>query len=238
VVGTWARPETCCRTVTAMSDPQPGERRLPADPEPIDVTSLVESAREDEPRRPQASRRRRIALATLLALTLAAAAVFATTGWRVIREKDATLSTPDRIAGLERDDRDAAVATADYLRDALAADVDLDQSVGAVYSDPADGGRSVLVFGGTALLWRPEESLGRGFDLLSDDAGKVEGIRNVSPGALGGVAKCGSATSPDGDLAVCGWADHGSIAMAMFPGRGLDESDELLVAIRDAIQRR
>lgn len=221
-----------------MSEAQPREWRSPSEPEPIDVTSLVESADEDEPRAPGSSRRRRIALGALLAVTVAAAAVFATTGWRVIREKDASLSTPDRVAGLERDDRAAAVATADYLRDALAADVDLDQSVGAVYADPADAGRSVLVFGGTALLWRPEENLDRGFDLLSDDEGQVEGIRKVSPGALGGVAKCGSASSQDGGMAVCGWADHGSIAMVMFPGRGLDESDELLRAVREAIQSR
>jgi hypothetical protein len=222
-----------------MSDPQPAESRPTTEPKPIDVTSLVGYADEDEPGelRPP-SRRRRIALGALLALAVLAGAVFATTGWRVIRQKDATLSTPDRIAGLERDDREAAVATAEYLRNALAADVDLNDSVGAVYADPANAGRSVLVFGGTALLWRPEENLDKAFDLLSDESGKVEGIRSISPGDLGGVAKCGATGSQDGDMAVCGWADHGSIAIVMFPGRQVDESGQLLVSIRQEIQRR
>jgi hypothetical protein len=226
------------RTVAAMSHAQSGESRAPVEPQLIDVTSLVESPDEEEPQSPRPSRRRRTALIVLLALAVAAAAVFATTGWRVIREKDASLSTPDRVAGLERDDREGAVATAEYLRDVLAADVDLDQSIGAVYADPTDARRSILVFGGTALLWRPEESLDRGFDLLSDDAGDVEGVRSVSPGRLGGVAKCGAATSEAGDIAVCGWADHGSIGLVMLPGREVDESSELLLAIREAIQTR
>jgi hypothetical protein len=222
-----------------MSQPPTSESLPPLGPAPIDLTSVVdESGDDDRPTSSGPSRRRRVALGALLAVTVAAAAVFATTGWRVIREKDATLATPDRVAGLERDNREAAVATAEYLRDALSADADLDESVGAVYSDPADAGRSVLVFGGTALLWRPEEKLDRGFDLLSDDAGKVEGLRGVSPGSLGGVAKCGSASTEGSAIAVCGWADHGSIAIVMFPGRGVDESSRLLRDIREHMQSR
>jgi hypothetical protein len=221
-----------------MSDAEPAESRPTTEPKPIDVTSMV-GYDEDEPgEAPPSSRRRRIALGVLLALAVLAGVVFATTGWRVIREKDATLTTPNRVAGLERDDREAAVATAEYLRDALTADIDLDESVGAVYADPANADRSVLLFGGTALLWRPEESLDKGFNLLSDDAGKVEKIRSVAPGELGGVAKCGATTGQDGDMAVCGWADHGSIVIAMFPGREVAESGQLLVAIRHEIQRR
>jgi hypothetical protein len=39
-------------------------------------------------------------------------------------------------------------------------------------------------------------------------------------------------------MTVCGWADHGSLAVAMFPGRGIDESAGLLRKMRDAMQRR
>jgi hypothetical protein len=39
-------------------------------------------------------------------------------------------------------------------------------------------------------------------------------------------------------MAVCGWADHGSIALMMFPGRAVDESGNLLRAIREEIQTR
>ena len=38
--------------------------------------------------------------------------------------------------------------------------------------------------------------------------------------------------------AVCGWADHGSLALAMFPGRSEGDAATLLSQIRDATQKR
>jgi len=34
-------------------------------------------------------------------------------------------------------------------------------------------------------------------------------------------------------MTVCGWADHGSIAVALFPGRTLDEAADLMRQMRD-----
>jgi len=39
-------------------------------------------------------------------------------------------------------------------------------------------------------------------------------------------------------MPVCGWADHGSLALAMFPGRSVDDSARLFVDIRSAAQTR
>jgi len=220
-----------------MSEAQPAGFRPDAEPDLIDLTSPSEDRDEGEAR-PRTSLRRRIVLGAVLAVGLVGAGLAGATAWPVVQQKDATLTMPDRIASLARDDREGARDTAEYLRSALAADVDLDDSVGAVYADPADSRRSVLIFGGTALLWQPEQDLDRAFEVLSDDAGTVKGLRTFSPGALGGFVKCGSAEGPDGDMAVCGWADHGSLAMGMFPGRGVDESAALLREMRQAVQRR
>ena len=57
-------------------------------------------------------------------------------------------------------------------------------------------------------------------------------------GKLGGTMKCGTTVTDDGNMSVCGWADHGSLALAMFPNRSQDESAKLLVQIRDASQKR
>ena len=54
----------------------------------------------------------------------------------------------------------------------------------------------------------------------------------MDAGELGGVMKCGTSVSQDGDITVCGWADHGSVALAMFPGRTVDESAGLFRQIR------
>jgi hypothetical protein len=215
---------------------EPTGFRHTAEPDLIDLTPTAEDADEVPARR--TPRRRRIVLGAVLALGLIGAGLGSTTGWRVIQQKDATLTMPERVAGLARDDRDGARETAEYLRSALAADVDLDESLGAVYADPADSRRSVLIFGGTGLRWQPEQDLDRAFEVLSDDGGTAAGLRTFPPGALGGVVKCGNSEGQDGDMTVCGWADHGSLLLGMFPGRGVDESAALLREMRQAVLSR
>lgn len=200
--------------------------------------------RYDEPevdrpaRAPRSPRRRRIALGAALTVGLVGAAAIGTVGWRIADQKDATLETPEQVAGLVRDDSERARATADYLRTGFAADIDLEQSIGAVYADPAAADRSVLLFGGTALIWQPSRDLDRLFGLVADDGESVQGLRELPAGELGGVLKCGSNPADEADLTVCGWADHGSVVLAMFPGRPMDESAALLREIRSTIQTR
>ncbi|MFD0822443.1 hypothetical protein ACFQ0D_29925, partial [Micromonospora zhanjiangensis] len=184
------------------------------------------------------SRRRLIVLGSLLVVGLAGAAGLGSAGWRIAQQKDAVLETPSQVAGLTRDDSENARGTAEYLRDGLGANVQLDRSVGAVYGDPTDPRRSVLLAGGTTLLWRPDRGLDAALDLVSDNEGPIAGLRGVDAGELDGVMKCGTSTSADGDITVCGWADHGSVALAMFPGRTVDDSAALLRRIRAAVQHR
>ncbi|MET7710016.1 hypothetical protein [Micromonospora sp. NPDC005413] len=54
----------------------------------------------------------------------------------------------------------------------------------------------------------------------------------------GGVMKCGSTSGEGGDFAVCGWADHGSVVMAMFPGRSVSDAGGLLRNLRADMQSR
>ena len=50
--------------------------------------------------------------------------------------------------------------------------------------------------------------------------------------------KCGSADSADGAMSVCGWADHGSMALSLFPGLDVGDSAEVLRGLRTAIEHR
>ena len=128
--------------------------------------------------------------------------------------------------------------TADYLRTALATSVTLEKTIGAVYADSSGEPTSVLFFGGTGTLVTPTEALDTVFALIADEAGGVDDLHNVPAGPLGGTMKCGTTTTDGNEMAVCGWADHGSLAMAMFPKRPVDESAELLRAMREAMQNR
>jgi len=201
--------------------------------EPFSLTSG--RAEEQEAPAPR-SRTRSIVLSSLLAVGLAGAAVLGYSGWKIASQKDATLSTPPEIAGLHLDTTEDGKSTAEYLRTALSAEVDLDNAVGAVYDDGS--GHSVLFFGGTALIWTPGDDLNTAFELISDDQGSVTGLHAVAAGKFGGTMKCGTTATDDGNMSVCGWADHGSLALAMFPNRAENESAKLMLEIRDASQKR
>ncbi|WP_229402403.1 hypothetical protein [Micromonospora okii] len=219
-----------------------GRSSLTDEPQPIELGEepirLSTRDRGDAPERAPWSRRRRLLLTAALAVGLAGVGALGVAGWRVAQQKDARLTTPDNVAGLTRDDSERARSTADYLRDGLAADIELDRSVGAVYRDRADDKRSVLLFGGTTLLWQPERDLDTLFRLMADETGKVTGIGEVDAGRLGGVMKCGTTSGDGGDFAICGWADHGSVALAMFPGRPVDAAGVLMRQIREDVQTR
>ncbi|WP_200216791.1 hypothetical protein [Micromonospora coerulea] len=225
-----------------MSDAHLTERPLGDGPDPVDLSDEpIQLSRRDpegDPERGTPSRRRRMVLAVTLVAGLAGLGALGAGGWRVLQQKDTELSTPVKVAGLTRDDTERARSTADYLRSGFAADIDLDRSFGTVYSDPADAKRAVLVFGGTTLLWQPERDLDSLFGLMADATGKVTGLREVDAGRLGGVMKCGTTSGDGGDFAICGWADHGSVVMAMFPGRSVDDSAGLFRQLREGIQTR
>ena len=225
-----------------MSDAHLTERPVDGGSDPVELTEEpIELSRRDpaqEPERRPVSRRRKIVLAALLAAGLAGAGVLGLGGWRVLQQKDTTLGQPTEVAGLVRDDSERARSTADYLRDGLAADIELDRGYGAVYSDRGDAKRSVLLFGGTTLLWQPERDLDTLFGLMADETGRVAGLREVDAGRLGGVMKCGTTSGDGGDFAVCGWADHGSVVMGMFPGRRVDDAAALFRDIRESVQSR
>ena len=183
------------------------------------------------------SRTKTIVLSSLLAVGLAGAAVLGYSAWRIASQKDATLSTPGEVAGLTLDTSDNGKETAEYLRTALSAEVDLNEAVGAVYTG-GGGKQNVLFFGGTALIWTPGDDLETAFGLISDNQGSVTDLHSVSAGKLGGTMKCGTTKTDDGDMSVCGWADHGSLALAMFPNRTDSDAAKLMAQIRDAVQVR
>ena len=207
---------------------------LDRDDEPTDV----DVQHDVRPRRTWAPRARRIALGVARAVGLAGAATVGVAAMRIVEQKDATLTPPPAVAGLRLDDSPEARATAENLRTALAAGIDLDKTVAVVYADPASEDRDVFLFGGTALLFSPGRELDDVLELLVDQGTTATGMRTVTAGDLGGVMKCGAVAVPEGGMSACGWADHGSVAVAMFPNRDVAEAAALMRRLRSATQSR
>ncbi|HET6529970.1 MAG TPA: hypothetical protein VFH03_05045 [Actinoplanes sp.] len=226
-----------------LDEPSAGPSPAARNAQPIEVGGepfALNESTDDEPATPHARRSRTkvIILSALLAVGLAGAAVIGAGMWRIASQKDATLVAPPQVATLRADQSDTGRETAEYLTTALAAEVDLDETVGAVYTDSSAADRGVLFFGGTTLIWTPESDLDAAFTLLADEQSEVTGLHEVEAGPLGGTMKCGMTRSDDGDISVCGWADHGSLALAMFPNRSEADSADLLLDIRSAAQTR
>lgn len=226
-----------------MSHGHLSERAGNEAPEPVNLTD--EPIRLDgeepapEPRRAGVRvRRRRVAWLLATAVGLAGAGAFGTVAWPIFQQQDATIRSPAQLGGLARDDSEPARSTADYLRNGFAANIELDQSFGTVYRDPIGERRPVLVFGGTTLLWQPERDLDSLFGLMADETGHVSGLQHLSPGPLGGVLKCGTTSGLGGEFAVCGWADHGSVVMGLFPDHPVAEAGDLFRKMRNEMQTR
>lgn len=227
--------------------PEPGPN--PTDiGEPIDIgTPPPASSDEDadllHPDDPKAKakakprgRVRRVLISILLVLAVVAVAMLGFTSWRIIAQRHAELEIQPSVGALSLDYSQEGASTADYLRTALAAEVDLDHTYGAVYKEAPD--KNVLFLAGTGLIWTPGQDLDAAMNLISDEEGAVTDLKDVDAGPLDGTMKCGVTKSADGDLTVCGWADHGSLALAMFNNRTPEEAAPLMLALRNATQTR
>jgi hypothetical protein len=184
-----------------------------------------------------------IVTAILGVIAIAVVAMVGPLTWQVLSQSGATLTMPATVGTLTRDDSAGAKETADDLVSALRAEIDLDAATGAIYSDPTGGaGKSVMLFGGTALLWSPEKELDAVMSMLADTGDRIKDLSEVDAGPLGGVMKCGVSAGPViGDssaMSVCGWADHGSIALALFPGRTPSDAAVLTRQLRTATLTR
>lgn len=220
------------------------EQRLGEPAVPDMFSDLGSASGPDDPQ--TGARRNRRAIWISIAAILAIGAVSFPIASHFLNRAPAGLKTPQQAAGLTLDTSADAKSTADYLRSAFAAGVNMDTSVGAVYTDgsataSADA-HSVIFVGGTAK-GSDTSLLTQLLGQLDDSTDGISGLVTEVPGPLGGQMKCGlttdtatqDATSSD-EMAVCAFADSGEIGIALFPNRTVDEAAGLMRQIRSAVE--
>jgi len=132
---------------------------------------------------------------------------------------------PPRVAGLERLD---VPTVTEPLKIKIRTERLLAENVFAeVYAD--NQRRRVTVAGATGFILDPESDLTGELTKL-----KLTDVQPVDAGPLGGHLHCGRASSG----VVCAWADHGSIAVGTFPGRGVNDGARLLRELRAVLVQR
>jgi len=152
-----------------------------------------------------------------------------------VDEYPASIAAEADVPGLARSKDDGRQKTADALLGKVESEQWDEASYSVLYTDNRQRGATLLAT--TRFIYNPEKDLTARFADLTGDL-KITGDAEVDAGALGGYKRCGTGTLNGRTVAVCGWADHGSLAVAVFGNRSVDESAALLDTIREAVLKR
>ncbi|SFF55982.1 hypothetical protein SAMN05421541_113103 [Actinoplanes philippinensis] len=156
-----------------------------------------------------------ITLGIVAVLCIGGIGVFYVIGKNAIDDLAAvTITEPATLGGRPKlENKEFETITTD-MEKSLAAYPGAENSFGAIYGDPAKEDM-VAALATKALIASPQKELDASFETFGKDA-PVSGLTNADTGALGGVAKCGTSAVSGIDVAVCGWADEGSVGMVMW----------------------
>ena len=132
----------------------------------------------------------------------------------------ATLSTPQEVAGLTLSDDPQLATQATQVRTELAAEEsDATDTMAAVYADPQDASKLVLVAAAALSVSSPKDKLDAIFTGQASAQIKLEARKDVSTGSSEGRGGCAAGTAQGSALVVCVWADPDSAGVIYFFNR-------------------
>jgi hypothetical protein len=152
-----------------------------------------------------------------------------------VDEYPATIAAEADVPGLTRSTDTSRQRVANTLLAAVESEQWDEQSVSVLYTDQRQRGATLLAT--TRFVLDPEKELTTRFTKLSDPL-KIKNSEPVDAGELGGYERCGTGTLNGRGVAVCGWADHGSLAVLVTAGRSVTDTATLLGTIRAAVLKR
>jgi hypothetical protein len=152
-----------------------------------------------------------------------------------VEQYPASIAAEADVPGLTRTSDRSRAKAADELLAAIESEQIDEQSVRLLYTDSRK--RATTVAATTRLIVDPGNDLDDRFTKLTARF-SLAASEPVDAGPLGGHQRCASGSSGGRTVAVCGWADHGSLAVGVFGGRTVNEAATLLGTIRSAVLKR
>jgi hypothetical protein len=122
---------------------------------------------------------------------------------------------PKKLGGRPKLTDPQFAGVADELKSGLADVPDAGNTVGALYGT-VEKQDIVVIAAAEAPIDDPAKELSGTFLGAGIGGLKVTGITTVPAGSLGGAAKCGNANTSGVKLAMCGWADDGSVGWIIW----------------------
>jgi hypothetical protein len=148
----------------------------------------------------------------------------------------ASATIPAQVADLSRRDDSQSKRAAQRLeQDMRTAHTFAEGTFAGVYSDPSD--KRVTVFGVTGFRFSPDKDLDAEVTRLTE-AYQLTDPRSIDTGIRGEYLRCGTGRVEATAVVLCTWADHGSLATALFDRRSVADSAQLVGDLRENIVRR
>lgn len=156
----------------------------------------------------------------------------------VVEQYRSSVTAPDQVPGGLTKSTDADLqTTVEDLRKQLNSELSTGNAVAAYY-DSTPTGQPVLFAAASTLVLFPGTQLNDAFKSLNTSDLPVTDVRKYPSGSLGGTVKCGASTSSGVKLALCVWADYGSMGIAAMFGRTPAAAEPLFLQIREATETR
>ena len=153
------------------------------------------------------------------------------------RESSAiTIVEPKKLGGRPKLTNEKFAGIADELKSSLADVPNAGNTIGALYGKLEEKD-IVIVVAAEAPIDDPEQRLDTTFLAGAAGGTKVTGITTVDSGALGGTAKCGNVDNSSVKMAVCGWADEGSIGWIIWYSKSASQVKSEFPKLRAQIEK-
>lgn len=147
------------------------------------------------------------------------------------------IAEPKTLGGRPKltDAQFAAVAT--QLQDGLKEVPKVTKTVGALYGT-VEKQNIVILAAAQAPIDNPAQELNSSFASAGFGGLKINNIQTASTGNLGGSAKCGSTDASGTDLAICMWADNGSIGMLLWFEKSVAKAKAEFPRLRAEVEKK
>jgi hypothetical protein len=184
-------------------------------------------------------------VAVVLAAVVLVCAVSATAAYLVTRDSGKTavatahtrLVAPGTLAGRARVNQPSIQAGIDAAVAELKGQHGITSVVGGAYGDLAKRDLVIVVAAAQAIA-DPTRALDPFIAGMSRAGVRVTGLTAVSPGPLGGVAKCGDTTVSGIAAGICAWADRASTGSVVIYFANAAAAKAEFVRIRGAVELR
>jgi len=150
---------------------------------------------------------------------------------------DVKIAEPVTLGGRKKLTSAQFAGIAEQLKGGLATVPGATNTVGALYGDVATQD-IVILAAAEAPIKDPKAELESTFYGAGIGGLKIDNITTAPTGTLGGAAKCGSSETSGINMAICTWADEGSVGMFIWFDESVSKAKTEFPKLRAQVEKK